>query len=142
MEQSKSACAMNDNQKVRIDKYLWAIRLFKTRSQATNAIDAGKVKMNGESVKASLVVKPGQQFNVNTPEKKWLVEVVAPLDKRMKATLVAPFFKDLTPPEELERIKMKSAFYSFTGKRLTKQGRPTKKNRRDIEDFGSNQDDD
>ncbi|HZG01188.1 MAG TPA: S4 domain-containing protein [Chitinophagales bacterium] len=129
----------DDAKKVRVDKYLWAIRMFKTRSQATIAIDAGKVKMNGESVKASLVVKPGQQFAVNTPEKKWLVEVVQPLDKRMKATEVAPFFKDLTPPEELERIKMKSAFYSFTGKRLTKQGRPTKKNRRDIEDLSDEQ---
>lgn len=129
----------DDAKKVRVDKYLWAIRMFKTRSQATIAIDAGKVKMNGESVKASLVVKPGQQFAVNTPEKKWLVEVVQPLDKRMKATEVAPFFKDLTPPEELERIKMKSAFYSFTGKRLTRQGRPTKKNRRDIEDLSDEQ---
>ena len=129
----------DDAKKVRVDKYLWAIRMFKTRSQATIAIDAGKVKINGESVKASLVVKPGQQFAVNTPEKKWLVEVVQPLDKRMKATEVAPFFKDLTPPEELERIKMKSAFYSFTGKRLTKQGRPTKKNRRDIEDLSEEQ---
>jgi len=122
--------------KVRVDKYLWAIRMFKTRSQATIAIDAGKIKMNGESVKASHIVKPGEQYQVNTPEKKWLVEVVNPLDKRMKATDVAPFFRDLTPPEELERIKMKSAFYFSTGKRLTKQGRPTKKNRRDLEDFG------
>ena len=131
---------MSDEQKkVRVDKYLWAIRLFKTRSQATIAIDAGKVKTNGESVKASLVVKPGQQFAVNTPEKKWLVEVVQPLDKRMKASDVAPYFKDITPPEELERIKMKSAFYSFTGKRLTKQGRPTKKNRRDIEEFSDDE---
>lgn len=133
---------MSEDKKVRIDKYLWAIRLFKTRSQASIAIDAGKVKFNGDSVKASHVVKPGEQFNVNLPEKKWLVEVVQPLDKRMKASDVAPFFKDLTPPEELERIKLKSAFYSYTGKRLTKQGRPTKKNRRDIEEFGSSHDDD
>ena len=130
---------MSDERKVRIDKYLWAIRLFKTRSQASIAIDAGKVKMNGESVKAAHVVKSGQQFAVNTPEKKWLVEVVQPLDKRGKASDVAPFFNDITPPEELERIKMKSAFYSFSGKRLTKQGRPTKKNRRDIEEFGDNE---
>jgi ribosome-associated heat shock protein Hsp15 len=127
---------MSDEKKVRIDKYLWAIRLFKTRSQASSAIDDGKVKMNGDSVKASLVVKPGQQFHVNTRDKKWLVEVVQPLERRMKAAEVAPYFIDLTPPEELERIKLKSAFYSFSGKRLTKQGRPTKKDRRDLESFG------
>lgn len=129
-----------EDKKVRVDKYLWAIRIFKTRSQASTAIDAGKVKMNGEAVKASLVVKPGQQFSVNTPEKKWVVEVVQPLGKRMKATDVAPYFKDITPAEELERIKMKSAFYSYTGKRLTKQGRPTKKDRRELERFSDNED--
>jgi ribosome-associated heat shock protein Hsp15 len=53
----------------------------------------------------------------------------------MKASEVAPYFKDLTPPEELERIKMKSVFYSFSGKRLTKSGRPTKKDRRALDDW-------
>ncbi len=124
-----------DKKRVRIDKYLWAIRLYKTRSQASDALDEGKVKMQGDSLKASHLVKPGDLYNVNTKEKKWVIEVVDVLDKRMKASEVAPYFKDLTPPEELERIKLKSAFYSFSGKRFNKSGRPTKKDRRDLDEW-------
>lgn len=125
----------DESKKVRLDKYLWAIRLYKTRSQASAAIDEGKVKMKGEPLKASYIVKPGDTYNINTKEKKWVIEVVNVLDKRMKATEVAPYFKDLTPPEELERIKLKSVFYSFSGKRFNKSGRPTKKDRRDLDDW-------
>jgi ribosome-associated heat shock protein Hsp15 len=121
--------------RLRIDKYLWAIRLYKTRSQATDALNEGKVKMNGEPLKASHMVKAGERYSVNTREKKWVIEVVDILDRRMKASAVAPYFKDLTPPEELQRIKLKSAFYSFSGKRFNKSGRPTKKDRRDLDDW-------
>jgi ribosome-associated heat shock protein Hsp15 len=123
------------SKRVRLDKYLWAIRLYKTRSQASDAIDEGKVKLNGESLKASHMVKPGEIYSVNTREKKWIIEVVDVLDKRMKASEVAPYFKDCTPPEELERIKLKSVFYSYGGKRFNKSGRPTKKDRRDLDDW-------
>jgi ribosome-associated heat shock protein Hsp15 len=125
---------MNDL-KVRLDKYLWAIRIYKTRSQAGDAIDASKVKMNGVTLKASHTVKRGEQYQINTKEKKWLLEVVDVLDKRMKATDVAPYFRDLTPPEEVERMKLKSAFYYSTGgNRTNSAGRPTKKNRRLLDD--------
>lgn len=124
------------NNKVRLDKYLWAIRIFKTRSQAGDAIDAGRVKLNGDTLKASHVVKRGEEYTINTKEKKWLLKVIDILDKRMKATDVAPYFHDLTPAEELERIKLKSAFYYSTqNKYPDKAGRPTKKDRRDLDGF-------
>ncbi len=127
---------MNLENKTRLDKYLWAIRIYKTRSQAGNAIDSGKVKMNGNSLKASHIVKAGEEYFINTKEKKWLIKVNAVLDKRMKATDVAPFFKDITPIEELERIKSKSAsFYNSENKYEDKSGRPTKKNRRMLDEL-------
>ncbi len=135
---------MNDL-KVRLDKYLWAIRIFKTRSQAGTAIDAGKAKLNGVTLKASHIVKRGEQIQINAKEKRWLIEVVNILDKRMKATDVAPYFRDLTPPEEIERIKLKSAFYYSTGGgRQNSSGRPTKKDRRlldDVNETGFNNED-
>ncbi len=127
---------MNTEIKVRLDKYLWSIRIYKTRSQAGNAIDSGKVKMNGNSLKASHIVKPEEEYFINTKEKKWKIKVIAVLEKRMKATDVAPFYKDLTPPEEIERIKMKSlTFYNSANKYEDKSGRPTKKNRRMLDDI-------
>lgn len=122
---------MNENLNVRLDKYLWAIRIYKTRSQAGAAIDSGKVKMNGAVLKASHIVKPDEEYLINSKEKKWLIIVIAALDKRMKATDVASFFKDITPEEEMERMKMKAlSFYNSGNKFEDKSGRPTKKNRR------------
>ncbi|GDX52679.1 heat-shock protein Hsp15 [Bacteroidota bacterium] len=122
---------VNEDLKVRLDKFLWAIRIYKTRSQAGNAIDSGKVKMNGNSLKASHIVKREEEYSINTKEKKWQIKVIDVLEKRMKAIDVAPFFKDITPDEELERMKMKSSsFYNPGNKYDDKSGRPTKKNRR------------
>jgi ribosome-associated heat shock protein Hsp15 len=122
---------MNPESKVRLDKYLWAIRIYKTRSQAGNAIDSGKIKMNGNTLKASHLVKAGEEYFINTKEKKWQLKVLGILDKRMKATDVAPYFADNTPEEELERIKAKTTFYYNSGNKYPdKAGRPTKKNRR------------
>lgn len=129
---------MNDNIKVRLDKYLWAIRIYKSRSQAGSAIDSGKVKMNGNTLKASHIIKPNEEYSINTKEKKWLIRVIEALEKRMKATDVAPFFKDITPDEEMERIKMKSSsFTSFGNKYEDKSGRPTKKNRRMLDEMNA-----
>lgn len=131
---------MDNEIKVRIDKYLWAIRMYKTRSQAGNAIDSGKVKMNGNSLKASHIVKPEEEYSINTKEKKWLIKVIAVLDKRMKATDVAPFFIDITSPEEIERIKLKSSsFYNSGNKYEDKSGRPTKKDRRMLDEMNEDE---
>lgn len=117
--------------KLRLDKYLWAIRIYKTRSQAGNAIDSSKVKMNGDTLKSSHLVKPAEIYFINTKEKKWVLKVIGLLDKRMKATEVAPYFEDQTPADELERIKQKTTtYYSSGNKYPDKAGRPTKRNRR------------
>jgi len=122
------------NEKVRLDKYLWAIRLFKTRSQASEACDQGKVKYLGHSVKAAKTVNVGDEYEVKTEARRWVIKVTAIIDKRVQYTEAIKNYIDITPAEELERLKFEApAFYS--GKRLSKIGRPTKKQRRDLEDF-------
>lgn len=121
-------------EKLRIDKYLWAIRLFKTRSQAGDACSKGKVKLNGTPVKASRVVNIGDEYEVKTEAKRWVVKVTGLLDHRVQYSEAIKFYIDITPAEELDRVKFEAATYQ-TGKRLSKIGRPTKKQRRDLGDF-------
>ena len=121
-------------EKLRIDKYLWAIRLFKTRSQAGDACSKGKVKMNGNTIKASRIVAIGDEYEVKTESRRWVVKVTGLLDHRVQYSEAIQFYVDLTPAEELDRIKFEAATYQ-TGKRLSKIGRPTKKQRRDLGDF-------
>lgn len=121
-------------EKLRIDKYLWAIRLFKTRSQAGDACSKGKVKMSGTPVKASRIVNIGDEYEVKTEAKRWVVKVTGLLDHRLQYSEAIKFYIDLTPAEELDRVKFEAATYQ-TGKRLSKIGRPTKKQRRDLGDF-------
>lgn len=121
-------------EKLRLDKYLWAIRLFKTRSQAGDACDKGKVKFNGENAKASRTVVIGDEYEVKTEVKRWKVKVTGLLEKRVQYSEAIKYYSDITPPEELERIAFQAASF-HTGKRLSKVGRPTKKQRRDLEDF-------
>ena len=123
-----------EKEKLRLDKYLWAIRLFKTRTAASTACDKGRVKMNGEAVKASRVVKVEDSYEVKTDEKKWVIKVTGLLPKRVQYSEAIKFYEDLTPIEEKERIAFQSASF-YSGKRLSKIGRPTKKERRDIDDF-------
>ncbi|HNH22856.1 MAG TPA: RNA-binding S4 domain-containing protein [Ferruginibacter sp.] len=123
-----------EKEKIRLDKYLWAIRLFKTRSQAAEACDKGKVKQNRESVKASRVVKVGDEYEVKTENKRWLIQVAALLDHRVQYKEAITYYTDITPPEEIERIQFQAASF-HTGKRLSKQGRPTKKDKRDLDTF-------
>ena len=93
-------------QSIRIDKWLWAVRVFKTRSQAADACKAGKVRMEGLLVKASREVKPGDIIEVQIGPLKKEVEVINPIKNRVSAKLVADHMKDLTPEEEYERVKM------------------------------------
>jgi ribosome-associated heat shock protein Hsp15 len=125
---------MSVPEKLRIDKYLWAIRLFKTRSQAGDACSKGKVKMGGVAVKASRIVSIGDEYEVKTEARKWVVKVTGLLDHRMQYSEVIKFYTDLTPAEELDAIKQDAATFQ-TGKRLSKIGRPTKRDRRDLGDF-------
>lgn len=118
---------------IRIDKYLWAVRLFKTRSMATDALRAGKIKMNGMPVKPSHEIKEGEIYEINTDQMHRTFQVKALLGNRVGAKLVENFLTDLTPPEEYERIQMARQF-NFE-KRDRGAGRPTKRDRREIEDF-------
>ena len=124
-------------EKVRIDKYLWAIRIFKTRSIASEACEQGKVKCCGDAVKASRPVKTGDEYEIRTPAKKWVIRVLQILDHRAQYKDAVLHYEDITPPEELERIKFEAATF-HTGKRLSKVGRPTKKNKRDLDEFMDN----
>jgi ribosome-associated heat shock protein Hsp15 len=121
-------------EKLRIDKYLWAIRLFKTRSQAGDACSKGKVKCNGDNVKAAKVVNLGDVYDVKTEARRWVVKVTGLLEKRVQYSEAILHYEDQTPSEELDRVSYEAATYQ-TGKRLSKIGRPTKKQRRDIEGF-------
>lgn len=119
--------------KVRIDKYLWAIRLFKTRSNAAEACNDGKVKLDGENaVKASKVVKIGEVYSIKKEGKRVVINIVKIIEKRVNPTLASACYIDQTPEEEKEKQKLMSAFYFPAGKRGNKQARPTKKDRRKI----------
>ncbi|GAO41544.1 RNA-binding S4 domain-containing protein [Flavihumibacter petaseus] len=121
-------------EKLRIDKYLWCIRIFKTRSLAADAIDRGRVKLNGDTVKASRAVVINDEYDIRTESRRWIIRVKGLLDHRVQYTEAITYYDDLTPIEE----KDKAAYQAFsfnTGKRQSKVGRPTKKQRRDLEDF-------
>ena len=121
-------------EKLRLDKYLWSIRLFKTRSMASEACEKGKVKYKGENAKASKNISIDDEFEVKTTHKKWVIRVKELLYNRVQYSEAINFYIDITPAEEIERIKFEAAAF-HTGKRLSKVGRPTKKNKRDLDNF-------
>lgn len=125
---------MEAKEKLRVDKYLWSIRLFKTRSQAADACDNGKVKLQGTNVKASKPVNIGDVFDVKTEGRKWVIKVTGLLEKRAAYPEAIKHYEDITPPEELDVVKFQAASFQ-TGKRLSKVGRPTKRDLRDIRGF-------
>jgi ribosome-associated heat shock protein Hsp15 len=120
--------------KLRLDKYLWAIRLFKTRSLASEACDKGKVKTNSTNVKASKTVAIGDEYEVKTEARKWVIRVKGLLNNRVQYSEAIHYYEDLTPAEDTETIKFQTPVFN-TGKRLSKSGRPTKKQKRDLDDF-------
>jgi ribosome-associated heat shock protein Hsp15 len=123
-----------EKEKIRLDKYLWSIRLFKTRSQAADACDKGKVKFKGDNSKASRTVNVGDKYEVKTEAKRWVIKVVELLDHRVQHSEAIKYYTDITPAEELDRIKFQAAVFN-TGKRMSKVGRPTKKDKRDLDGF-------
>ena len=125
-----------EKEKLRLDKYLWAIRLFKTRSLAADACDKNKVKYKGIAVKASKTVSTDDEYEVKTENKKWLIKVAGLLHNRVQYSEAIKFYIDITPAEEIERIQFQTAAF-HTGKRMSKVGRPTKKQKRDLDDFTS-----
>jgi ribosome-associated heat shock protein Hsp15 len=121
-------------EKLRIDKYLWAIRIFKTRSAAAEACDKGKVRLLGDAVKASRTVHVQDVYEVKTEKRKWVIRVTGLLDHRVQFAEAVKYYEDQTPPEEKERLAYQASVF-FSGKRQTKIGRPTKKERRDLDGF-------
>src|SRR5437899_2588359 len=91
---------MDNTEKLRLDKYLWAIRIFKTRTQSSAAIDSQKVKSNGAPVKPAKAVSIGDHYEIKTEERKWLIEVTGLLYKRMSYSEAIKYYLDLTPVEE------------------------------------------
>jgi ribosome-associated heat shock protein Hsp15 len=125
---------MPGNEKLRLDKYLWAIRLFKTRTLAAAACDSGKVKCNGLQAKASKHVTINDEYEVKTEAKRWRIKVAALLHTRVKYEEAIKYYIDITPAEEIQRLQYQAASF-HTGKRPSKIGRPTKKERRNLDDF-------
>lgn len=121
---------------MRLDKYLWAVRLYKTRSMAADACANGRVKLasgDGRELKPSHDVKVGERYSLNIDQLHKEVEVLALPPNRVGAPLVQGFMIDRTPEEEYERIRM-ARQYAFE-KRDRGVGRPTKRERREIEEF-------
>jgi ribosome-associated heat shock protein Hsp15 len=117
----------------RIDKYLWAIRLFKTRSMAITAIGGGKVKFEGVNVKPAKDVKIGETYTVQQEHVLRTIKVVALLERRVSAKEVSAFVEDLTPSEAYNNVdRMKNTRFVFRPRGI---GRPTKKDRRDIDEW-------
>ncbi len=120
---------------VRLDKYLWCIRVFKTRALAKKAIDNGKVRQGEEIPRASKIVNPGEIYKIRTSQRRWTIKVLHPINQRKKYSEAIKYYQDITPEADIElnNAKQQSSFY--TGKRLSKTGKPSKKERRDYDTF-------
>lgn len=116
---------------LRIDKWLWAVRLFKTRSIATEACRSGKILINDQAVKPSREVKPGDVIHIKLGPITKIVHVLSQPPNRVSAKLVSTFMEDLTSPEEYKRLQLlkEGGFV----KRERGSGRPTKRDRREID---------
>lgn len=119
--------------KARIDKWLWAVRLFKTRSLAAEAVKAGKVKVNGDSVKPSFEVYPGLVITLPKGVVKYQYRVINAIEKRVGAPLVKDHCEDITPEEE--KMKLTTLEFMPAAFREKGTGRPTKKERRDLDSW-------
>ncbi|TVR43510.1 MAG: RNA-binding S4 domain-containing protein [Bacteroidia bacterium] len=123
---------MTQTEAPRIDKYLWAVRLFKTRSMATQACRAGKVKIDDQPVKPSREVHTDMVITVQTGPLMRTVKVCGLLNNRVGAKLVSEYMEDLTPEEEYKKLEI---IKSQAGLRPFRKGRPTKKERRELDDW-------
>lgn len=118
---------------VRVDKWLWAVRIFKTRTIAADACKKGRVMVGGVSVKPSRTVRVDDVVQVRKSPVTFSFRVLALADKRMGAKLVPNFMENVTPPEEYEVLELNKISGFVDRQRGT--GRPTKKERRDLEQF-------
>ncbi len=120
-------------EEARIDKWLWAVRIFKTRSLATEACQKGHVSIDKMPVKPSRMIRTGQIVQVKKPPIERSYKVLGISEKRISAKVAEEFVTDITPPETLKLLEMQKNMQWITREKGT--GRPTKKERRDIDDF-------
>ena len=127
--------------KVRIDKWLWSVRIYKSRTLATDACKAGKVRVGGEAVKPSYMLPVGEVVVVKKDGFQWQYKALQLIEKRVGAPIAATCYEDVTPIEE--RNKYTEWFTNSMGnigKREKGEGRPTKKERREIDRFSQSDD--
>jgi len=124
---------MPEKEKLRIDKYLWAIRIFKTRTLAAEACKAGRVKLDNQNIKPSHEVKVGETYQVSKGIERKVLKVTGLLENRADAKTVVDFFQDITPIEQTQAFK--SMFHAPILKRDRGTGRPTKRDRREIDEL-------
>ena len=117
----------------RIDKWMWAVRIFKTRTIAAEACKKGRISINGALAKAARMVKPGDVIQVRKPPVTYSFKVLQTIEKRVGAKLVPEMMENITAPEQYELLEM-SKISGFIN-RAKGTGRPTKKDRRELEDF-------
>ncbi|MBO5014125.1 MAG: RNA-binding S4 domain-containing protein [Paludibacteraceae bacterium] len=120
---------------IRVDKYLWAMRIYKTRSIATDACKCGRIKMNGVEIKPSRAFHVGDVFTVRKGPITYTYRILQLASNRLGAKMVPEYLQDITPKEQLELLEL--ARYAAQSGRDRGTGRPTKKDRRDIEQFFS-----
>lgn len=117
----------------RIDKWMWATRIFKTRTIAAKACKKGRICINGAQAKPSRMVKPGDVIQVKKPPITYSFKVLQAIEKRVGAKLVPEMMENVTTPDQYELLEM-SKISGFVG-RAKGTGRPTKKDRRDLDEF-------
>lgn len=117
----------------RLDKWLWAVRLFKTRSTAAEACKKGRISVNGAQAKAAHTVKVGDEVSVRKPPITYTFRIKQAIEKRIGAKLVTEMLDNITAPDQMELLEM-SKISGFVN-RAKGTGRPTKKDRRELEDF-------
>ena len=117
----------------RIDKWMWATRIFKTRTIASEACKKGRIAINGAQVKPSRMVKPGDVVEVRKPPVTYSFKVLQAIEKRVGAKLVPEMMENITPKEQYDLLEM-SRISGFID-RARGTGRPTKKDRRSMEEF-------
>ena len=121
--------------KVRIDKWLWSVRIFKSRTISSEACKSNKVKINEEAIKPSTSVEVGNLVEVRKNGFIFNYKVLKLIEKRVSATLAQPCYEDLTPAEELNKYKAWYVGKAQAEKREKGAGRPTKRERRDIDKY-------
>ena len=129
---------MDNETAARIDKWLWTVRIFKTRSLATEECKKGRVKVNDAEVKPSKEVKPGDMVTVRKPPVVYSYVVKDVPKSRVGAKLVPDYLENITPADEL--AKLEPGFLAFQGSRPRGTGRPTKKERRTLDNLRESDD--